>query len=283
MRALRALASNMRGSSMITRGAKAAAITVRTGDAVITLERTETTGRYRIADAATGTEQTYTKLAGGVPEAVTAALRIRPVPTGGMSINFAGQFDRPYLVDDSGAAAARILGELTEVDRIFEAVREANRRRTAYAATLRTRETDLAALTERAAAFAGLPEQVRACARAGAHLNTARALQDRITRLGTALNHLDTATAALDRAQNIPRPPDPTALETVKAHLDAFTVALDTYRTASSQAHDAEQRAAGAKQQETELRRELHDTLAVAGRCPTCDREFMSPVPVSAR
>src|SRR5512139_766548 len=97
MRALRALASNIRGTSFITQGEKKASITAHTDNNIVTLEKGETTGTYKIND------KVYTKLAGGVPEGVSKTLNLQPITTESSSINFAGQFDRPYLLDDSGA------------------------------------------------------------------------------------------------------------------------------------------------------------------------------------
>src|SRR3954469_16106248 len=93
MRAFKAVASNVRGSGMITRGQSQMAISYQTDTFTVTLERTEKAGLYRIANTHGG-ETNFTKLNGEVPQQVTSALRLEPVPVNGTSVNFASQFDK---------------------------------------------------------------------------------------------------------------------------------------------------------------------------------------------
>ncbi len=272
IRALRALASNVRGGGQITRGAKAAAVTVYTDRFKVTLERSESSGLYRIVDLATGAEQVFTKLAGGVPEAVTAALGIQPAPTNGASINFAGQFDRPYLLDDSGAAVARVLGELTNVTTIFEAVREANRRRTAFAALLRTRTDDLAALRAQAAGYATLPARMAVCADAEKRAETAVQLQDQIRRLRRATDTLAVAEGVLARHQALPGVPADAGMLAAKARLDAYKTLLRTWIEGANRTAAATAAIDQAAADESALHDELHALLVAAGTCPTCQQ-----------
>lgn len=215
MRAFRALASNVRGSGVITRGQKAMAITARTETHTVTLERTDRSGAYRISDGAT--DLTFTKLAGEVPEHVTAALRIDPVGERG-SVNFAGQFDKPYLLDESGAAVARELGELTNVTQIFEAVRTANRVRAQAASTLKTRRADLDEVKTALASFQGLTGRVSLLEAAEALDADRKALESRIGRLGTAIRTLRIAERAIEKA-NVPDVP---SLDTLNAVLSRY-------------------------------------------------------------
>lgn len=272
IRALRAVSSNMRGSGQITRGAKKAAITVRTDRHVVTLERAETSGCYRIVDTATGAEQVFTKLAGQVPDEVTAALRIAPTPTGGTSINFAGQFDRPYLLDESGATVARVLGELTNITTIFEAVREANRRRNDHAATLRTRQVDVDRLRGQLGRFTNLPTRLALCENAE---TTARAAQDtasRIKRLRWATDTLTAAEAVLARQAALPEVPDPAGVLDTASRLTRCTALLRALVTATTRAAAAHAAIGDHSAAEATLHQQLHDTLTTAGMCPTCLR-----------
>jgi DNA repair ATPase RecN len=198
MRSMRALTSNVRGTSFVTRGSKTAAVAVSldTGDKVV-LERGESSGSYRLA-LADGTEQTYIKLGGAVPEQVTQALQLLPADKG-VSIHFAGQFDRPYLLDDSGSEVARELGELTNVSRIFEAVREANRRRLSTGQELKTREADLEDLKQQTETFRGLPARVKACEEAEAAFQRAVALNQQSSRLRDVMLDLSVAESTVAR------------------------------------------------------------------------------------
>lgn len=274
MRALRGLASNLRGASAITRGAKTCAITAHTDDTtIVTLERSESQGVYRITHP-NGTEDTFTKLAGAVPDQVTTALHITPAPATGTSINFASQLDRPFLLDDSGANVARTLGALTNVNTILEGVREANRRRNALSATLRTRQNDLTDLTTRAAAFAGLPARLHACTRAEHHADTAATLTDRITRLRTAIDTLTVATGVLARTTVLPAIPDTGPLDAATARLHAARDLVRTWTHHTTEARRFDLLIDSITTDEQTLHGELHTTLATAGVCPTCQRQI---------
>lgn len=277
MRAMRAVASNVRGTANITRGAKSFTITVDNGEHTVALHRTEATGSYRITGP--DGDQTYTKLAGAVPDAVTRALRIEPVtgPTG--SLNFAGQFDRPYLLDESGAAVARVLGELTNVSTIFAAVREGNRRRAGYASTLKTRENDLADLIAQSRTYAGLPVRLAACESAEKVAETAAALQDRVHRLRSLTQALIVADGVLARAAELPEPPTDTVVTAAAARLATFRRLL-TEISAANQAvtkasYDAEQWASA----EAGLHEQVHRALVAAGTCPTCGQPVTDQQP----
>lgn len=269
MRAFKAVASNIRGSSVITRGQKACAITVKTADMSVTLERSETTGAYRVVDP-DGQEHVFTKLAGGVPEHVTAALRIDPVPAGGTSVNFAGQFDKPYLLDDTGANVARSLGELTNVTTIFEAVRAANKNRLSASSTLKTRKSDIAGLKTKAQQFHNLQERLRlldTAEQTAAHITD---LESRITRLRQCLDKLTLAEDVLNRSSVIPEVPDPSDVERAQQRLRQLVGILQqinrhtTDRTTA--AHEVQQYS----DQEHALQDDLKTVLYDAGTCPTC-------------
>lgn len=267
MRALRALASNVRGTSFITQGAKKASITAHTTNGIITLEKGETTGTYKIND------KVYTKLAGGVPEDVTKALNLQPITTESSSINFAGQFDRPYLLDDSGATVARVLGELTNVSRIFSAVREANRRRTATSSLLKTRKTDLAGLIEQAKGFKDLKSQQAAIAQAETSYEQALDLKTRISRLDEMIFRVETAQSLLSSAV-IPEVPsfDPLAEAHSKfVRFKSLAIEWATQEKAYKQANlNIEQ----ASEMEHSAHADLHAKLVELGQCPTCGTEI---------
>ncbi len=271
VRALRALASNVRGTSAITRGASAASITARLSDgARVTLAHAGGSWRYQLLDPEDN-ERTFTKLAGSVPPEVTAALRISPAATGAPSLHFAGQFDRPFLLDESGSAVAAQLGQLTNVDRILGAVREANRQRAALAATLRTREADLADLTARAGAFADLPDRLTACERAEKIAEAATHTDTRVRQLQSLLDVLEGAQQALTDAA----PPAPPSLEALDAILERRARFLGLLRdkvnadTELRRATDARDTAARVL---TDQDTALHHALREAAVCPTCGR-----------
>lgn len=271
MRALRAVASNVRGTHVITRGTTRMAVTVYTGDHKVTLERDSAAGKYRLVTAGKPNEETYTKLAGAVPADITAALRIDPVPVNGTSTNFANQFDPPYLLGESGANVARTLGTLTNVTAILEAAREANRRRNAAAADLRTRETDLARIVEQAQGYRTLGPRREAVERAERLYDAAATLQSRITRVRAAVEALEVAATVL--AQSTPAAvPDTTAFTAAYSRWSLGKELLRTWSAADQQVRTTAdvraQTAAAAEHAEDAI----HQQLLAAGFCPTCQQ-----------
>ncbi len=268
IRACRALASNVRGSGVITRGQKVCAVTGYTDNAKITLERTEAASTYRLHDGES--ETVFTKLAGAVPEQVTRALRIAPAPTGGSSVNFAGQFDRPYLLDESGSNVARELGELTNVTAIFEAVRRANKIRLNAASTLKTRQNDLADLRARLEAFQGLSDRLAALDEAEKLSEQAKTQHMAIDRLSKLLLGLRLAENALSRTAQIPTVPDPDAMNNAlnrlldfKAKLNGLVAKIERVDRTLNELADREDHVG-------RLEQELKTLLEVNGVCPTC-------------
>jgi DNA repair ATPase RecN len=268
MRAMRAVASNVRGTGSITRGQKSCAITVRTGDTVVALERGDGSGTYSILSG-DGQITRYTKLAGGVPAQVTETLRIAPVPTGGSSINFAGQFDKPYLLDESGANVARELGELTKVNIIFEAVRNANKKRTSLATVLKARHTDLAAHTARIAEFSDLPDKLAAIAEAETVAEQAQQSADQVKRLRYATEQLALAEQVLARHE-VPPVPSIEPLLAVVHHHDLLKRLVTVTRDADDDVRTYRATAELHARRQEDIDAELTDLLRRARRCPTC-------------
>lgn len=269
VRAIRAVSSGMRGSASITRGAKTCAITVHTDTHIVTLERGATSGLYRVVDRATGAEDTFTKLAGAVPEQITAALRLHPAPTGSPSLNIAAQFDAPFLLDDTGAAVARVLGELTQANLLLEAVRAAHKARHSAAAAARARTADLEDLRAGSVRYGDLALRRSRCQLAELVAERATELTTRIDRLRQAITAL-ADTAHLLAAPIPPAPPTVEDLTRAAERHRTYTSVLRTWLSAERDAATAQQAANEADIQARALHEELHTTLRAAGTCPTC-------------
>lgn len=186
-RAMRTLTSNKRGSDFITHGERITTITARTDKGTVSLKRGKGTADNEyvvIPDANPDEQRTYKKLSGETPQEVSDFLGIESKNP----INYAGQFDKPYLLDDSAGEVARTLGALTNVNVIFEAAAESNRRKNANAATMRTRANDLEAITAKSGQYRALKGQRDALTEAEDALETARGLERRITRLSHAIS-----------------------------------------------------------------------------------------------
>lgn len=200
MRAIKTLASNSRGVPYISHGAKSASVMASTERGRITLERSgKATDSYTIVDE-TGKAARFTKLAGSVPPEVSAFLGIDPI-SDDQSLQYASQFDRPYLLTDSGASVAAKLGQLTNVSVLFEVSREATRLKSEAARSLKVREADAEALKATLSEFRNLPAQVAALEAAEALATKLEALSNARARLERTIETLEIAEAALDSAE----------------------------------------------------------------------------------
>jgi exonuclease SbcC len=270
LRAVRLLAFNARGDSYVSRGQKSCKVAagVRDEGWVVGIERGKA-NCYRLVVGAPNGEPdvtTFTKLAGGVPEAVEGLLRLT-------KLNFAGQFDSPYLLESSAAEVARILGQLTNVTVIFEAAREANRRKARLADQLKIRQADLDRLRGEAEAFASLPHRLEAVRQAEAAHARLLAVQARGSRLEQLTGSLVTAQRVLRVAEAaVPEVPSLEAAEAAAARwrrLRDLLAAAEQHRVAYLAADSA---VASAQEQALGLEHEHHRLLREARVCPVCSQ-----------
>lgn len=266
IRAFKALASNVRGNGVITRGQKQMLISVRTDTHLVTLERNERQGLYRVAGP--DGEQTFTKLAGDVPDLVSRALRIDPI-TNADSVNFAAQFDKPYLLDESGAVVARQLGELTNVNVIFEAVRQANKVRSQAASTLKTRKGDLEAVRSRVAQYQDLPERLQLMAQAEAVDASRRTLNAQLSSITRAVQVLRVAEEVAAR-HDLPPVPDTSTFEALSGRLQSLHGAVTRLKGVQEDLMVTWRALAAAERAAAKAEDEFQTALNRAGVCPTC-------------
>jgi DNA repair ATPase RecN len=274
VRALRTLASNSRGASYVSNGQRHASVSAHLDDgSVVTIERGASTGVYRVHHPELGGKE-FSKLGGDVPELVTQVLRIAPVKDG-QSVNFAGQFDRPYLMDDSGAQVARTLGELTNVSVVFEAAREANRRRLQSSSELRTREADLVTLVTQLQSFADLPSAIARVEAAERVVQELQQLAQRSQELEREVQALAMAETALTQARSVRPTPQPDLSELAESleRLEALEAVLLAWVTATNAAKQASVSVSEARVQTEEASRQLSALMVELGTCPVCGAE----------
>jgi DNA repair protein SbcC/Rad50 len=276
LRALRLLAFNARGVGYISRGASVAKVGLGSQDdgwaaGIERNARTSGKDKYRLqrlapvpagGTAPVGTE--YTKLAGAVPEDVTRLLGLS-------ELNFAGQFDRPFLLDESGGEVARVLGRLTNVTLIFAAAREANRRRLEATAAHKRAQADVERLSAQIQDFRNLKTQQAAVSDAESALEQLAELQASRDRLASLLQ---ARAAAQQRAVAVAVPEVPDISDLAGLHerrqrlaglIGQATQYFSDYQRARSAAEQADGAIADAE-------REMAAVLKAAGRCPTCGR-----------
>lgn len=268
-RAIKALASNATGKDFITHGQTTAQVQARTDRGTVTLTKGKPEDSYVVLDNTDDKNpRRYTKLGGAVPPDVTDFLGIAAKD----AINFAGQFDMPYLLRTSAAEVARTLGELTNVSAIFEASREALRRKNSFSATLRTRELDLASVAPQIEVFDALPAQLDAIERAEAALLRAEHAQNALHRLNDLLLTLQTATGRVRAAQSrteLPLP-DPARAVAALGRVHALDSLISVLQSSSARYKTAVAEVEKHVQIIAVLENEYDTVLQEAGTCPTC-------------
>jgi len=273
-RAMKAIAMNSLDSDYITRGTKVSAITVKTSETSVTIER-EIGGSSVYKVAKSGSEESrFTKLNRQVPSEVTEALGISPGTQEVASINFAGQFDAPYLLKEGSSSVARVLGELTNVSTIFNAVKEASRRAKNASGLVNIRKKDQDKLLLQLGDYANVMQQAKSITQVEALLAQATTTQARMDLLANLIGKAKKASEALEAVRNIPALPDIAELEKAYIKFNKFKNILkrlaQAQRTIVEQDTSIESVRSGILLAENEL----HDTLTKAGRCPTCNQEI---------
>lgn len=237
VRALRLVAENARGTTYVRQGAKSAKVTLeasRPGDVepiVVSVERGKSISAYTLRMPGSHDEpMLFTKCASSVPEQVVEALGL-----GESRLWIAGQFDRPYLLDETGAEVARVLGKLTNVTMIYAAVRETNRRAAEARRMHSAKSAELAEAQAEIAKYATLPARLRAAESANDALARAEAAADRRSRLSARLHELDEAVARAMRARaSVRAVPDVGRLSALSVARERLTSHLSEVRAADA-------------------------------------------------
>lgn len=272
-RAVRTLTSNRRGTDFISHGERTCTITARTERGTVALKRTRgTDSEYVIVPQDNPQGQTrFTKLGGETPPEVSSFLGIEAKEP----INYASQFDKPYLLDASASEVARTLGALTNVNVIFEAARESNKRKLAAAATLRTRAADYAAVEAVLPKYRALRSHQDAIAQAEQHMLTAIQRRTDANALKALIEAHERAAATYDRVahQNVLPIPTTEAIEHAAQQLSEYEALLTSLRSSRARINDAQAQQALADTAISEALNGYDEALRAAGTCPTCHQD----------
>lgn len=115
-------------------------VSAQVDDKNIFVERGKSLSTYKINDLA------YAKAGVTVPDKVKEVLNLYSASP---DLHFAFQFDKPYLLDETGSTVSTTLGTLTQASTLRGAAKEGNRRALEAKRLLTTRQSDVADLKER--------------------------------------------------------------------------------------------------------------------------------------
>jgi DNA repair ATPase RecN len=271
LRALRTLVHNANSPSFVTHGAKTATITLEDEDGtVVSLERGKALATYEVNGVS------FPKSGKSVPDEVRAALRGLPAVVEDTDLNFTFQFDRPFLLDEPPSRVSKVLGDLTNINVLHEAVREANRRRLGASGTLKTRRGDLEAVKASLESYRDLPDRVQALKDARAAYGRLKAAGDEAAGLSALVNGIEENARGLQQAKaKLVSVPD-----TDFAELDRRYHATSDLRSLIANINVTDARLKEARKNVVELTDQIekldsayHDALVKAGTCPVCGQD----------
>lgn len=193
VRALQLLAHNARGTSYVTEGQTLTTVAADFGDHTIAVRRGKGTSEYVVGTGAMATEK-FTKCGTTVPEQVAALMSFAEVE--GTDLNFSGQFDAPFLLDVPGSKVAKVLGDLTQVNLLYEASREANRRRREVTGKVKSTGEEVARLRETLQQYRDLPQEA-------AVITSARQTRDAVAQQAQTADDLRAAAERAERVEGL--------------------------------------------------------------------------------
>lgn len=270
LRAINAIASNELDADNITQGQKYATITAKTENGTVTIERKQGgSSAYQVAQIGSQ-ESSFTKLNRQVPSEVTQILGILPNTKEVTSINFAGQHDSPYLLKDSASNVARVLGDLTKVSTIFEAVKEASRRSKAANTLVNLRKKDLDKILANISDYAKVTVEAKGITALELELSTAQELEAQSSKLASLVTNLEASQKVLESYEDLPDIPELASVLELYTRVNTFINLIKQVAESSKQVKYFDASIDRAESDILLAEGKLHDCLVDAGSCPLC-------------
>lgn len=267
LRAVRAVTRNVTSPSAVSHGKSSFSVLATFADCAVGIER----GKAKSVYLLDGVE--YPKAGVKVPAAVANKLRMSAPQD--IELFLADQFDRPYLLAETGSVAAKVLGELTNATLLMESAREANVRRQRHGQLAKLREQDVVSIQSRLHVFSNLVDEKQRLAAAREDLDKARGAQAVVDRLESAVKRYEVSAQVVSSAQSgIAQVPDvqdellraETSLHEVESleSLISSIVSLGRLRiSAKDEIGQTEKQLDLAQSEEREVLRDM-------GTCPVC-------------
>jgi len=271
VRSIKAVCSNLRGTGFVTHGMPGMSISIRTADGqTVSLEKGVGVNGYRVSRDGQQ-DQVWTKLAGAVPDEISAALGVPAVAAG--STWFAGQFDGPYLLADSGSQIAQVLGGLSGVGVLRNAAREGARRSLEQASAARSAAQSVDRIRTQAQEYADLPQRRERVSAAARELAEVAALQEQVDQAVAAVGRIVQARQAL--AELPPEVPERVRQQAGQVgeavrRVQEMSQVVARIRSAEADSRAAQQSAEQAGQQIRRAQGQYQTVLQEAGVCPVC-------------
>lgn len=275
VRALHALVHNVGHSRQVRHGMADFGIVVQLDDGrTVSLQRGPKVSAYQVLDHTNSGlgDGSWEKCGKDVPPEVMAALRLG-------ELNFARQFDLPFMVAESPAQVARRLHELTGADVLQEAARMGNAQRLEAGREIKAGETQLAEIrTQLSEGVTEVRARQERLARAEEMVDRAARWRGRAAEVAHRLSAVDAADAALGAQAGVleageralaARPLIDRAAEVLRIRTEAARL-LKSWQMADPE--PIRQMSDDLAQAAQDARAEARNLLERSETCPTCLR-----------
>lgn len=275
LRAVRACVRNTAVPANVRQGTAKAQVAIMLEDtSVVSVERGKSLSTYKLHQETT---ETFTKSGRTVPPQIEKVLQLPLISDTDATFSF--QFDRPFLLAETGSQAAQVIGSLTNVSFLHAATREANRRRGEAAATLRVRKADVESHRSRLQEFMDLPERKKRLVEAEVKVAEVKELEQSLGSLRRIVIEIEKLGATLNEMEAIQPPDLTTALEEVSE----LNTRLSQIEECSRAIHQLRERlrtdatqARSLKEEVAKMEADYDEHLREVGHCPVCGSDTTS-------
>lgn len=169
IRALQGLVENPRGDGFVNNKSGRCRVVVRAGDDAVSWSKPD--NEYQVND-----DTPFRKIGASVPDDVLHAVNMAPLELDkfARSINIVGQDDPKFMVHDKEADVARMLGAVTRLQPVYQAMRLASTDRRSASSQSKTLGDEASKLRIKIAAYADLDAEAVRIARAEAAIKICR-------------------------------------------------------------------------------------------------------------
>lgn len=268
LRALRTLAHNT-SRPQVRAGTSALHVEVELEDGTrVGVERGKSKSTYTV-----GAEQ-YTKAGVTVPEPVEKILQLSGTDP---DVHFSFQFDKPYLLAETGSTISSVLGRLTQAHVLREAVREGSRISQQHSTLAKTRRADIQMLAERLKTeFVDIPSRRQAVAKAIEATDQAEKIFSEAQRLEDVATRVEHAQAVVDQLQAVVPVDQRHALEEAETllhrveHLEQLAQGVESAQARVTQCQEAVEIR---RQTQEVVHKRYAEALQTLKVCPTCGQD----------
>lgn len=269
IRALKALAHNAASTGLVRQGSKEFRVEVAFDDATsTTLSKGAKRSEFSIVDGE-GLETSFPKAgANSVPDEIAELWNLS-------DLSFTSQHDKPFLLAEPPSEIARVLGELTNVSLLMEAVRETNRFRTEALNIVKARDKEAEECRSQILTHSNLTAKLDYLAKARKEFDDTQEIDIAYQALKSLVdNHVQIDSMLTSIPVNTDLEIGVGSLDKLIETQKILHFALTNHQQAISSASLAKSKMQTLQNEINTLHDSIHELMQQAGQCPYCGRKF---------